>query len=185
MEKAVNDYPTRRSVLKASALSALACLLGGPRLLAAGGRPPAINIDPDLAKNWLARWRKNILGDERDGFPDEETDRESAWSTRSTGFSQLSPQPAKPPNPRPTPSVDDGSVSHSARGPGGSTVSSSQPSRRCRWLPPNLPKRITGRAAMGLRPAVPHGRTGPQDVSPEGKVRPQGRSVHRPGRAGL
>jgi hypothetical protein len=40
---------------------------------------PRPKLDPALAKDWLARWEKNILGDERNRYCDHELGEEIGW----------------------------------------------------------------------------------------------------------
>jgi hypothetical protein len=73
----------RRSFLKQTTLAAagIASLSKNAFAAAAGessGATPAA-LDPALAKDWLARWEKNILGDSRNRYCDRELGEEIGW----------------------------------------------------------------------------------------------------------
>lgn len=72
--------PTRRCFLSRSAIaiSPLVAQLVGRSLWAAAA-PAQSGIDPLLAKDWLARWQKSILADERNRYCDKETGEELGW----------------------------------------------------------------------------------------------------------
>ena len=72
----------RRSFLDqaAGATAGLAWLSN--RAAAASDGAPAkatVEIDPALAKDWLARWERNILSDARNRYCDRETGEEIGW----------------------------------------------------------------------------------------------------------
>ena len=61
---------------------------------ATGGDPvrkATAAIDPALAKDWLARWERNILSDARNRYCDRETGEEIGWliSPFLNGFYQI------------------------------------------------------------------------------------------------
>jgi hypothetical protein len=64
----------RQFLRQAAALAAWAALRPGD--FAAGASLP---LDPALAKDWLARWEKNILGDARNRYCDREMGEEIGW----------------------------------------------------------------------------------------------------------
>ncbi len=74
----------RRAFLKQAALSAAGIASLHNRLLAATVNGASTNnapvaLDAPLAKDWLARWEKNILGDERNRYCDHEVGEEIGW----------------------------------------------------------------------------------------------------------
>lgn len=56
-----------------------AALAQDPPAAAAAASPPAAKMDPALAKDWLARWEKNIIRDERNRYCDKEMGEEIGW----------------------------------------------------------------------------------------------------------
>jgi hypothetical protein len=72
----------RRGFLRATAISAIGGT-GVPGLLrAAEAMSPGnatARVDPDLARDWLARWEQNILGDMQNRYCDKETGEEVGW----------------------------------------------------------------------------------------------------------
>ena len=73
--------PRRREFFRwvaASILSPAACSLAGGAIAALGGRR-AQAASPDLRKDWLARWEKNILQDARNRYCDREMGEEIGW----------------------------------------------------------------------------------------------------------
>ena len=73
----------RRSFLEhAAATAALVCLPASPAAAGTGGGRAGhatFSVDPALAKDWLARWEKNILGDARNRYCYRETGEEIGW----------------------------------------------------------------------------------------------------------
>ena len=75
------NNPSRREFFRwvaASILSPAACSLAGGAIAALGGRR-AQAASPDLRKDWLARWEKNILQDARNRYCDREMGEEIGW----------------------------------------------------------------------------------------------------------
>ena len=73
--------PQRREFFRwvaAGILSPAACSLAGGAIAALGGRR-AQAASPDLRKDWLARWEKNILQDARNRYCDREMGEEIGW----------------------------------------------------------------------------------------------------------
>src|SRR5271169_1979714 len=74
----------RRSFLKQAAFAAAGMASLSNRALAAAangestGNTP-VPLDAALAKDWLARWEKNILGDSRNRYCDRELGEEIGW----------------------------------------------------------------------------------------------------------
>ena len=64
----------REFIKRAAALAAWAAMR--PEAWAAEG---AVKLDPALAKDWLARWQKNILSDARNRYCDREMGEELGW----------------------------------------------------------------------------------------------------------
>lgn len=79
----------RRCFIKQAVLTAtgMACLAPHP-LLGEAPRPPRFEVEPTLAKDWLARWEKGILGDARRRYCDRELGEELGWLVTPflTGF---------------------------------------------------------------------------------------------------
>jgi hypothetical protein len=61
----------RRTFIKQAGLAAAGLALLSNKSLAA--------LDPAIASDWLARWEKNILGDERNRYCDKEMGEEIGW----------------------------------------------------------------------------------------------------------
>ena len=64
---------SRRSLLKCTLAAAGLCMLPTP------WAPAQVELDPVLAKDWLARWEKGILSDAKNRYCDEETGEELGW----------------------------------------------------------------------------------------------------------
>jgi hypothetical protein len=72
----------RRAFIKSISVATVFMPLGHPQLVASSAETaPAASslVDPTLAKDWLARWEKNILGDARNRYCDRETGEELGW----------------------------------------------------------------------------------------------------------
>ena len=72
----------RRSFLEQAAGAAGVAWLSNRAAAATGGNPvpkATVEIDPALAKDWLARWERNILSDARNRYCDRETGEEIGW----------------------------------------------------------------------------------------------------------
>ena len=72
----------RRTFLTAIVTTGLASRMGNPRAAAATAAPgeqAGTKLDPALAKDWLSRWEKTILGDIRHRYCDRELGEEIGW----------------------------------------------------------------------------------------------------------
>jgi hypothetical protein len=72
------------SVLFVAAMAAISAMPAGAAAKAPAARPvsvaqPAAKMDDALARDWLARWEKNILGDVRNRYCDREMGEEIGW----------------------------------------------------------------------------------------------------------
>ena len=67
-----------KRALSAGILPPAACCLGAG-IFAALGQRTAQAAGPELRKDWLARWQKNILGDARNRYCDREMGEEIGW----------------------------------------------------------------------------------------------------------
>jgi len=73
----------RRAFIVRTALAAAWAPLGVELLASDNPRGPSgkgtYDLDPALAKDWLARWEKNILGETHNAYCDRETGEEIGW----------------------------------------------------------------------------------------------------------
>ena len=67
------------SVLLVAAIAAIFTISAGAAAKPASVAQPAAKMDDALARDWLARWEKNIVGDARNRYCDREMGEEIGW----------------------------------------------------------------------------------------------------------